>query len=159
MTDTGNVDNLLKSLRSRVEELEENAKRDRADIGRCVSVAALAGALFALTASTWFVLETKTDVTAYSLWGLWGLLGWPAFAVVAVLAVVAVGSLTMAMAAPGKVARWVQLAAGVLLVPAMIWCNASLPGKESAWSAAAWVTLLCAGALTLVNGTRISASR
>lgn len=154
MTDTGNVDNLLKSLRSRVEELEEKAKRERADVGRCVAVAALAGALFALSASTWFMLETKSDVTAYSLWGLWGLLGWPAFAVVALLAVLAVGSLVMAMGVPGKVAPWVQIAAGVLLVPAMVWCNASLPGKGSSWSAAAWVTLLCGFALTLVNGAR-----
>jgi hypothetical protein len=159
VTDTGNVDNLLKSLRSRVEELEENAKQDRADVGRCVAVAALAGALFALSASTWFVLETKSDVTAYSLWGLWGLLGWPAFTVVALLAVSTIGSLALAMAKPGKVASWIYIAAGILVAPAMIWLSAALPGKESSWSAAAWITLLCAFALALANGTRVSASR
>ncbi|MBC6451558.1 hypothetical protein [Actinokineospora xionganensis] len=42
MTDAGYVDTLLKSSRSRVEELEEKAKRERADIDRRVAVTALA---------------------------------------------------------------------------------------------------------------------
>jgi hypothetical protein len=151
MTDTQDVQATLRSLRVRIEELEQRRRRSVDEPRFGILGTAFAAAMLVLTATTWLVDGDGDE--HYTLWGLVPA-GWQALVMLAL--VVGAALITPALFFTDHPARaghlvmvWVSLLAAVWVIV----LNAVVP-DDSATAPGRWLTLLAALALAAAHGFR-----
>ncbi|HVK22982.1 MAG TPA: hypothetical protein VM677_16615 [Actinokineospora sp.] len=156
MSDLDNTEKSLKALRTRVESLEDDARRMRAGAGRLVVLAATAGALIALSTATWYVDRPRSGARPMSLWSLAGFddTAAPALVLLGIIVTLVVAGLALARRAPVTAASWVVGVLSAATVPLMIWLHVAMPGTDNGWSAAGLFTVVCALASAVATGSR-----
>jgi hypothetical protein len=149
MADPQDVQESLKSLRRRLDELESRRRRAMGDLRSAILGTALAASMVVLTATTWAV----DGEDPYTLWGLVPE-GWPAFAMLALVVGTALTTTLLFLSDPpsrtGHLAMvWISLltAAWVIAV------NTTVP-EDSHTAPGRWLTLLAALATATAHGTR-----
>ncbi|WP_460401798.1 hypothetical protein [Actinophytocola sediminis] len=153
----------LQSLRKRVQQ-QSAEHQHAADAHQHAAFAcAIAGAMLALTATTWRV-EDHDGLEADDVQTLWGMLadGWPPVA--ALLLVLTLGVGTFAMANASRRAHVVFVGIALAAAVAVLFAGSLAPtygldANDYGSGPGRWLTLLCALALAATHGSRASALR
>lgn len=149
MADPQDTQAALRSLRARVEELEQRRRRAADGLRFAVPGTAVAVGLLALTATTWVVDEDEP----YTLWGLVPE-GWQAFVMLALVAGVALTTPALFLADhPVRAGHLVMVWVSLLTAVWVIVLNAVLP-DDADTAPGRWLTLLAALALAAAHGFR-----
>jgi hypothetical protein len=149
MTDTQDVQATLRSLRVRIEELEQRRRRSVAELRFGILGTTFATAMLVLTATTWLVDGDEP----YTLWGLVPA-GWQALVMLAL--VVGAALVTPALFFtdhPARAGHLVMVWVSLLTAVWVIVLNAVVPA-DSATAPGRWLTLLAALALAAAHGFR-----
>ncbi|PPK70160.1 hypothetical protein V5P93_000962 [Actinokineospora auranticolor] len=151
MSDTDGTGGELDKLRARVRDLEQWQRTSAARFADALGAAALAGAIVALTCSTWYTETSVPGGRPFTLWGMVLDFGAPALLVIALITALALGAFFGTTTAGGPSITMTVLAVGI--IPAVLWLNAELPDDQNL-TTAAWLTLVAALGTGALNAAR-----
>jgi hypothetical protein len=141
----------LRSLRTRIEELERRRRETVDGLRFAVLGSALAAGLVALTATTWVVDEDGDE--PYTLWGLVPT-GWQALVMLGLVAAVALTTPALLLTAhPSRAGHLALVWVCLLTAVWVIVLNAVVP-DDADTAPGRWLTLLTALAVAAVHGFR-----
>lgn len=151
MADTQDTQAALRSLRTRIGELEQQRRRSVDELRFAIVGTALAAGIFVLSATTWMVDDDGTE--PYTLWGLVPL-GWQALVMLALVACLAVVTpLLFTTDHPSRAGHLVLMWVSMLTAIWVIVLNAVVP-EDADTAPGRWLTLLVALAIAGVHGMR-----
>jgi hypothetical protein len=154
MTQPQDVQEALRPLRRRLENLEQQRRRSVDELRFAIVGTAGAAALAVLTATTWVVDEDEP----YTLWGLVPA-GWQAFAMLVLVAGTALATPLLFLSdRPSRAGHLVLVWVALLTAIWVIALNAVVP-DDATTAPGRWLTLLTALVLAAAHGFRAEEAR
>jgi len=151
MADTQDTQAALRSLRTRIGELEQQRRHSVDGLRFAIVGTALAVGMFVLSATTWVVDEDGDD--PFTLWGLVPE-DWRALAMLALVIGTALATPMLFLAEiPTRVGHLVMVWVALLTAVWVIVLNGVMP-EDSETAPGRWLTLLTALAISAVHGFR-----
>lgn len=151
MAESQDVQEVLRSLRRRLGELEKQRRRSVDELRYAIVGTALAVGLVVLTATTWVVDEDGDE--PYTLWGLVPE-GWQAFAMLVLVVGTALAtSLLFLSDVPTRTGHLVMVWVSLLTAVWVIVLNAVVP-EDAGSGPGRWLTLLVALVVAASHGLR-----
>jgi hypothetical protein len=149
MADPQDTQAALRSLRTRIEELERRRRRSVDGLRFAVLGTALAAGMVALTATTWLVDGDEP----YTLWGLVAE-GWQGLVMLGLVGVVALGTPGLFLTEhPSRAGHLVMVWVCLLTAFWVFMLNAVVP-EDADTAPGRWLTLLTALAVAATHGFR-----
>jgi len=153
------LDQSLRSLRKRVDQLDHGRHETAATLRHAVLACAVAGAVVALTATTWRTVDDGDHVDAVTLWGLVPD-GWQGAVALGLVLAVAAGTFGVSLGDPSRGAHLVLVALALLAAVAVLVVGAVDSGggwydpEDYGTAPGRWLTLLAVLLLAAVHGGR-----
>lgn len=149
MTESQDVQEALRPLRRRLEELERQRRRSVEELRFAIVGTALAAGLLVLTATTWVVDEDEP----YTLWGIVPA-GWQAFTMLVLVTGTAIATPLLFLGdRPSRAGHLVLVWVSLLTAVWVIVLNAIVPDHATT-APGRWLTLLAAVTLATAHGFR-----
>ena len=151
----------LEAARTRLDRVEAGQRSDRERFGYGVGACTVAGALFALTATTWRVGQDEDERTD-QVTTLWGMVdeGWQGVATLALVLLLVVGTITVFVGEGGRTAHLSFLAVAFAALLAIGFAVGQL--EPAGWydpddthaGAGRWMAALACVTLAVLHGAR-----